>query len=177
MDLWIVVLIGVVVAVGLGGGLVVFLRRRRRLREEFGPEYERMAAEEGKKRKADTELRDREKRREELDIRPLPPGARERYLDEWHDAQARFVDSPSLALQEADELVIRVMRERGYPMEDFEQRAADVSVDHPEVVQNYRSAHEIQVADQRGETSTEDRRQAMVQYRALFEDLLETQDA
>lgn len=177
MDLWIAVLIGAIVAVGLGGWLLVSLRRRRHLKEQFGPEYEHAVAEEGKQRKADSELRRREKRREELAIRPLPPGARERYLAEWHDAQARFVDSPSLALEEADELVARVMQERGYPMEDFEQRAADVSVDHPEVVENYRNAHGIRIADQRGEASTEDRRRAMVHYRALFEDLLETQEA
>ena len=153
---------------------IVRRRRSERLRERFGPEYDRTLADAGKRRRAEAELQERERRRTRLDIRPLQPAARDRYVQSWRAVQERFVDTPDGAVAEADRLVIEVMRERGYPIEDFEQRAADVSVDHPVVVDNYRAAHAISVARQSGEAGTEDLRQAMVHYRALFEELLET---
>ena len=109
----------------------------------------------------------------QLDIRPLDPASRERHITAWTDTQARFVDDPRQALSEADRLVQTVMSERGYPVEDFEQRAADISVDHPELVQNYRAAHAISLANERGDATTESMRQGMVHYRSLFEELLE----
>src|SRR5207249_3861327 len=115
---------------------------------------------------------ERARRRDELDIRPVNSAARDRYLEEWRVVQARFVDAPAEAVRDADGLVGRVMGDMGYPMGDFEQRQADVSVDHPVVVENYRAAHAISVRNDGGSASTEDLRQAMVHYRALFEDLL-----
>src|ERR687884_55880 len=117
-------------------------------------------------------LRARQKRRDELDVKPLDPAARERYAEEWQATQARFVDDPGGAITEADVLIQRVMRERGYPVEDFEQRAADVSVDHPDVVNNYRAAHGISIAHERERATTEDLRVAMQHYRSLFDELL-----
>jgi hypothetical protein len=149
-------------------------RRTEQLRFRFGPEYDRTLTEADGRRSGESELRDRESRREELDIRPLAPGARDRYLAAWRDCQARFVDDPAAALSEADRLVITVMTDRGYPMDDFDQRAADVSVDHPDVVQNYRAAHGISLASEHDTASTEDLRQGMVHYRSLFDELLET---
>jgi len=149
-------------------------RRRRsdRLRQAFGPEYDRVVSTTGDQRGAESELESRQKRRARLDIRPLSAAARGRYAEAWRDAQGRFVDSPSDAVGEADQLVILVMRERGYPIEDFETRAGDISVDHPGVVENYRAAHAVSQANDRGEAETEDLRQAMVHYRTLFEVLL-----
>jgi len=148
-------------------------RRSRRLREGFGPEYQRTMARRGDRRAAESELRERERRREEFEIRELEPKVREHYADRWRGAQRRFVDQPVAAVGEADRLVTQVMRERGYPVDDdFDRRAADVSVDHPGVVQHYRIAHDISVRTTRGETGTEDLRQAMVHFRALFVELL-----
>jgi hypothetical protein len=173
MDTWVVVLIVLAVLVVLG--LVYMATRQKRseaLKGRFGPEYERAVEETGDRKEAERDLRAREERREKLQIRDLDPAARERYTGTWRETQARFVDQPQQAVQEADALVILVMRDRGYPVDDFEQRAADVSVDHPHVVDNYRAAHNISVANERGAASTEDLRQAMVHYRALFEHLL-----
>jgi hypothetical protein len=169
---WILIAVAVVLLVGLLAWGVYRQRERTRLRSTFGPEYERTVDMTGR-REAESELAAREKRRARLDIRALDPAARERYAEAWRDAQARFVDSPEQAIREADHLVTEVMRERGYPMEDFDQRAADVSVDHPDVVENYRAAHATSLANEQGEASTEDLRQAMVHYRALFMELLE----
>jgi hypothetical protein len=176
MDTWVwIVIAAAAVAVVL---LVIWsVSRRRRtshLREGFGPEYDRTVDEAGSRRKAESDLSDREKRREELDIRPLAPGTRDRFADRWRTVQERFVDDPGGALNEAHVLVVEVMRERGYPTDDFEQRAADVSVDHPHVVENYRSAYAI---SERSDADTEEQRKAMVHYRALFDELLETQPA
>jgi hypothetical protein len=148
-------------------------RRSRRLRERFGPEYDRTVAEAGDRREAEAKLKERTERRQQLDIVPLDPAARERYVEAWRQTQARFVDEPAEATREADRLITEVMRERGYPIEDFEQRAADVSVDHPQVVDDYRAAHAIAAANERSEASTEDLRQALVHYRSLFEELLD----
>jgi predicted nucleic acid-binding protein len=146
--------------------LIVFVAtavRRRHLRSRFGPEYDRAK---------NSDLRKREKRVDELDIVPLSAVARQRYMNQWQSLQSRFVDHPSNAVRDADALVATVMNERGYPVDDFEQRSADISVDHPRVVQNYRAAHAISLASDHGQASTEDLRQAMVHYRTLFEDLL-----
>jgi hypothetical protein len=148
-------------------------RRSQRLRERFGPEYERMVDQGGSRRKVESELATRQRRVARLDIRPLDPEARDEYARQWRDTQARFVDEPAEALRAADRLVADVMRDRGYPVEEFEQREADISVDHPQVVANYRAAHGISMAAEHGRAGTEDLRQAMVHYRDLFEELLE----
>ena len=171
---WIVIAIAAVVVLAVVVWSALRTRRTRTLKEGFGPEYDRTVADAPSKREAEAELSDRQKRREELDVKPLSPGARERYVELWQATQARFVDDPGGAITEADLLIQQVMRERGYPVEDFEQRAADVSVDHPDVVNNYRAAHGISIAHEREKASTEDLRRAMVHYRSLFDDLLET---
>jgi hypothetical protein len=174
MDTGLLALI-VVVAVVVVVLLVVLARVRRtaRLRRQFGPEYDRAVAKAGGRGPAESELEDRRLRREQLEIAPLRPASRDRYLRQWHLVQARFVDSPGDATRDADRLISEVMRERGYPVEDFEQRAADISVDHPQVVDDYRAAHAVAEASKRSQATTEDLRQALVHYRSLFEDLLE----
>jgi hypothetical protein len=166
--IWLLVVV-IVVLLCLVGYLAYRQQRSARLREGFGPEYDRVVRERGDRGAAENELAQRRERRRRFDIRPLEPAARERFAERWRTTQAEFVDQPASALAEADTLVAEVMRERGYPVEDFEQQAADVSVDHPEVVEHYRAAHAVQ-AD-RG-ASTEDLRQALVHYRALFDELL-----
>jgi FtsZ-interacting cell division protein ZipA len=148
-------------------------QRSAKLQEKFGSEYERTVAEKGDTRKAEAELADRQKRVSKFEIRPLAADERRRFNDEWRAVQARFVDDPSAAVRDADTLVGRVMEARGYPVGDFEQRAADVSVDHPAVVEHYREAHAIALRHAQGQASTEDLRQAMVHYRALCAELLE----
>jgi hypothetical protein len=170
--IWIVIAVAAAVVLALVLWSALRARRTRTLREGFGPEYDRTVADAPTKREAEADLLERRKRREELDIRPLDDSARERYADEWQSTQAHFVDDPGDAIGEADALIQRVMRERGYPVEDFEQRAADVSVDHPEVVNNYRAAHAISIAHERERASTEDLRLAMQHYRALFDELV-----
>jgi len=166
----------IVVALVVWRGLAA--RRSRTLQQRFGPEYDRTLDRADSTREAEAELAARAKRRDELDIRPLTTAARDRYLDEWQRVQARFVDDPDGAVREADTLIGSVMRERGYPVDDFDQRAADVSVDHPRVVENYREGHRLAGLAAGGDGSTEDLRQAMVHYRALFEELVEdTTDA
>lgn len=150
-------------------------KRTKRLKERFGPEYERTVFEAGDQKTAEKELAARERKRDKLDILPLTPEALGNYTNRWQTVQTAFVDNPSSALGDADRLVTEVMRERGYPVDDFDQQAADVSVDHPTVVENYRAAHGIHLSQQNGDTSTEQQRQAFVHYRALFEKLLETQ--
>jgi hypothetical protein len=148
-------------------------RRTGQLQEQFGPEYDRTVGTAESKREAEAELQAREERRRELEIRPLPSAARYRYLEAWQGVQSQFVDDPSAAVARADELIQSVMSERGYPVEDFEQRAADVSVDHPQVVENYREGHRLAQSSANGSGSTEDLRQAMRRYRALFDELVE----
>jgi FtsZ-interacting cell division protein ZipA len=148
--------------------------RTKRLRSRFGPEYERTVRQIGDRRKAEEELEARKKRVAKLTLRPLSPDEHRRFARDWSAAQARFVDDPKGAVGDADRLVKEAMQARGYPTGDFEQRAADISVDHPRVVSNYRSAREIAARSAEGKASTEDLRQAVVYYRALFEELLET---
>jgi len=168
-----VVAVVVVVAIAL---LVVSTARRRRsdeLRRRFGPEYERTVGTARDRSEAEKELREREQRVDALEISPLQPAARDRFAERWREVQAMFVDDPGIAVDQADNLIGEVMRARGYPVGDFEQRAADVSVDHPQVVERYRSARAIAHANERGEATTENLREAMVHYRALFQELLE----
>jgi len=172
---WLIALIIIVLVAVVAYLAIRFAQRRRteQLRGQFGPEYDRAVAERGDVRGAETDLAERRRRREQLDIHPLTPDVRARYADAWRATQTHFVDRPGDAVQEANQLVVEVMRERGYPVDDFEQRAADVSVDHPAVVENYRAAHTIAEANLAGNATTEDLRRAVVHYRALFEELLE----
>jgi len=146
--------------------------RNRRLEQKYGPEYQRLVHETGP-RQAAKEINRREKRIELLHIRPLTPPERERFTSDWERLQARFVDDPAGSVAEADRLVGDLMTSRGYPVAEFEQRAADISVDHPLVVEHYRAAHEIALRHEQRRASTEDLRQALVHYRALFSELLE----
>jgi hypothetical protein len=172
-------LIFIIVVVVVAALVFVLGRQRRtaRLRDQFGPEYERTVAETGSRHAAEAQLDERRSRLEKLEIAPLDAAARERYLERWHVVQAQFVDSPTEATRAADQLINEVMRDRGYPVEEFEQRAADISVDHARVVDDYRAAHAVAEANERSEASTEDLRQALVHYRSLFEDLLDVPDA
>ncbi len=147
--------------------------RTKKLRSRFGPEYDRAVHEQGSAFKAERELENREKRVEKFQIRPLSDDERARFAQEWREVQAKFVDDPRASVAEADRLVHRTMKARGYPIAgEFESRVADLSVDHPFVVEHYRAAHEIAVQDNRHAASTEELRLAMKHYRALFEDLL-----
>jgi hypothetical protein len=170
--LWIVVIVAVLVVVALIAWWSVERQRSARRRERFGPEYDRTVREVGDPRQAEPLLAERERRVQRFDIRPLTPDEQARFADAWRAAQAHFVDDPAAAVAEADNLVGDVMRRRGYPVGDFEQQAADLSVDHAAVVVNYRAAHEIAQRNDQGNASTEDLRQAMVYYRTLFADLL-----
>ena len=162
----------IIVAAALGFALTR-KRRSQRLRERFGPEYDRVVKKEGEVRRAEGVLELRAKRRQKFVIRPLEPAISSDFTERWRTVQTRFVDDPRGSVSEADQLVIEVMNARGYPMADFEQRADDLSVDHPVLVSNYRAAHDIALRHSRGEASTEDLRKAMVHYRSLFEELIE----
>jgi hypothetical protein len=155
----------------------LYVRKRRYttagLRGKFGSEYDRAVLAHGSERKAESKLEDREKRVEKFRIRDLDPTERERFSQLWESVQSRFVDSPRGAVTEADDLVSSVMKSRGYPVSDFDQRAADISVDHPRVVENYRSAHEIALRLGKDQETTEDLRTAMIHYRSLFEELVQ----
>jgi hypothetical protein len=170
---WVLIAIGILVVLGLLAWSSYTTRRRKGLQDRFGPEYDRTVADAPTRREAEADLSEREKRRDELELRPLPADSRDHYASRWHNTQAKFVDAPEDAVSDADALIQEVMRERGYPVEDFDQRSADLSVDHPEVISNYRAAHGISVSNERGKASTEDLRTAMVHYRALFVELLE----
>jgi hypothetical protein len=164
---WIVIGVGAAVVLLAVAWLTFAQRRTRRLRTRFGPEYNRTLDSAESKRKAEAELGEREQRREEQEIRPLSAASRERYLVQWRETQARFVDDPSGAVAACEGLIQSVMAERGYPVADFDQRAADLSVDHPTVVENYRESRRLM---RQGET--EDLRQAMRHQRALFDELV-----
>lgn len=162
----IVIVVAVIVAVA------VVASRRRALRERFGPEYDRVVAEQDSRSAAERELRERERRHAELELTPLSPESRARYAAAWEELQVRFVDSPAQTVGEADELVSRLIAERGYPTGDFSDQIAHLSVEHARTLTHYRDAHEIRQRNERGEAGTEDLRQALVHYRALFADLL-----
>jgi hypothetical protein len=171
----VIIVVVAIVLIGLAALVLYVLTGRRRtedLRETFGDEYDRAVGETGSRRSAESELSSRRKRVDALDIHELSADERTRFADAWETAQADFVDDPKRAIAKSDRLVSDVMQRRGYPVGDFEQRAADVSVDHADVVEHYRAAHEIAQAQSRGQASTEDLRQAMIHYRALFNDLL-----
>jgi len=170
---WAIIVVAAVVLVAIIVWRALAAKKTRALQGRFGPEYDRALDSAESRRQDEADLAARAERRDELDIRPLAPGARERYLVEWQRVQARFVDDPDGAVRESDMLIQQVMSDRGYPMDDFDQRAADVSVDHPDVVENYREGHRLTRAAATGDGTTEDLRQAMVHYRALFDELLE----
>jgi len=155
----------------------LYVRQRRSttavLRQKFGPEYQRAVQKHGSERKAEAKLADLQQRVEKLKIRDLDPMERERFSKQWESTQYRFVDYPKQAVAEADDLVSSLMKTRGYPVSDFDQRAADISVDHPRVVENYRSAHEIALRVGKDQATTEDLRTAMIHYRSLFEELVQ----
>jgi hypothetical protein len=171
--LMIVVAVAIVAVIAIAAFMWSQRRRTEHLRERFGQEYDHAIEEKGGRSKAEAELAKREKRVEKLEIRPLQPAARQGFVDRWKEVQARFVDDPPRAVAFADELIAEVMSTRGYPVNDFDQRAGDISVHHPQVVEHYRAGHDIAVRHARGEASTEELRQAMIHYRALFDDLVE----
>ncbi|MGV9777668.1 hypothetical protein [Streptosporangium sp. NPDC003464] len=170
--IWVAVIVVAVVAIIAVGYAVLQQRRRHRLRDRFGPEYERTLRERDTRHEAEQELIAREQRVNSLDIRPLDSGTRDAYAKKWMEVQERFVDAPGFAVTEADHLVTSVMAERGYPTDDFEQRLSDLSVAHGRTLGHYRQAHEISSRAAHKEASTEELRQAMVHYRVLFEELL-----
>ena len=172
--LTLVIIIGVVLIGIVGIAAAMFLRKNKteRLRSRFGPEYARAVEESGGWRKAEAGLEQREKRVEGFAIRPLVASDRERYIASWHKVQSEFVDDPKNSVTQADQLLGDVMSTRGYSVSEFEQRSADISVDHPLVVENYRAAHEIAMRHASGQATTEDLRQAMIHYRKLFDELV-----
>jgi hypothetical protein len=163
-----------VVALGIATWLWSQRRNRHILKQRFGPEYERALRDHGTESKAAAALERRQERISSYKIRPLSTRERQEFETHWRSTQTLFVDDPRGAVRDADALVCRLMETRGYPMADFERRAEDISVDHPHVVQNYRAAHNIALADAAGGASTEDLRRAVVCYRALFSELLES---
>ena len=165
----------VVAVVAIGGAVWMYIQKKKtqELRFKFGPEYDKAIDTHGDRSHAESDLKRREKRVAQFHIRPLRDDERARYAEGWRIEQSLFVDDPRAAVKHADNLVQDVMKRRGYPVSEFEQSAADLSVDHPRVVEHYRTAHEIAITDSSGQSSTEDLRKAMVNYRALFNDLLE----
>ncbi|MFC0031773.1 hypothetical protein ACFFMM_19815 [Micromonospora chaiyaphumensis] len=168
----VVVIVIVVVVLAALAAVAVVASRRRALRQRFGPEYDRAVAEQDSRGAAERELRERERRHAELELTPLSPESRARYAAAWEELQVRFVDSPAETVGDADELVTRLIAERGYPTGDFSEQIAHLSVEHARTLTHYRDAHDIRLRNERGEAGTEDLRQALVHYRALFADLL-----
>jgi hypothetical protein len=172
-------IIAVVLVLMIVGAILapIFARRKRseRFHDQFGPEYDRTVQTMGNEKKAQTELDERRKHVETLNIRPLSISERERYLADWTAVQAKFVDQPGQATVEADHLIMEVMQIRAYPVSDFDQRAADISVNYPALVSNYRAAREIAIKNENHQANTEDLRQAMIYYRSLFDELLKTE--
>ncbi|OXM49271.1 hypothetical protein [Amycolatopsis alba] len=174
MSTWLVIIIVVaaVLVVGAAAWFVIAGQRRRRLRETFGPEYDRAVKEHESPREAERELSSRVKRHSDLDIRPLPATTKDRYAQEWALIQEQFVDRPAGAVVEADRMLVSLMAERGYPTEGYDQQLADLSVRHANALRHYRAGHETLEIHKESEMSTEDMREAMKHYRAVFEDLL-----
>ena len=174
MSTGIIVIILIVVIVVVAAAAIMYGTRRRRLRQRFGPEYDRMVEEKGSRTRAEAELAGRQRRVAGLDIRPLDPAERARYAEDWAAVQEQFVDAPQEAVGAAQRLVMTVMNERGYPTEGSDQMLADLSVEHAAVLDNYRAAYLISQRAADGLASTEDLRQAIIHYRALFQELLGT---
>ena len=174
---WVIIAaVAVLGLIALGAWIFYQKKQSQKLQKRFGPEYGRTVSELGSRTKGESELKAREKRVERLDILPLAPPEAARFTDAWHALQSRFIDNPKGVVVEAEQLVRELMEKRGYPMGDFERRAGDISVDHPDVVANYRAAQAIAVRDQRGSADTEELRKAVVHYRALFDELLEVRE-
>lgn len=176
MDTWVWIVIVAVAAIVVLAVIwsATRAKRSRALKETFGREYDRTVENTGDRRAAEQELLERQERHDELELKPLSRESRDRYVRRWQSTQTRFVDDPKGAVAEADALVQEVMQERGYPTDDFDRRVADISVDHPDLVEKYRTAQGIAQASEQGEASTEDMRQSVRHYRALFAVLLET---
>ncbi|MER7008177.1 hypothetical protein ABT297_34730 [Dactylosporangium sp. NPDC000555] len=168
----IAIIVVVLVIAGLATMALGRHRRTKALRRRFGPEYDRAVAEQPSRRAAERELQDRERRHAGLELKELAPWERRRYAEQWARTQAHFVEEPEAATREADALVTKVMAERGYPVEDFDARVQDLSVEHAETLDHYRDAHEINKVNERGQASTEQLRQALMHYRVLFAELL-----
>jgi hypothetical protein len=167
-----VLIIVIVLAILALAGVAWFLMRRRELQRRFGPEYDRVADEADNRLAAEKELREREKRHAELDLRELDPEARQRYSERWEQIQARFVDAPENAVGAADDFVTELIAERGYPTDDYDERLSHLSVEHARVLSDYRDAHDINERNRRGEATTEQLRLAVLHYRSLVTDLL-----
>jgi hypothetical protein len=178
MDTWVwIVIVAAAVVVVLGViSSATRARRSSSLKETFGREYDRTVESTGDRRAAEKELLERQKEHDKLELKPLSPESRDGFVRRWQSTQTRFVDDPRGAVAEADTLVQEVMKERGYPTDDFDRRVADISVDHPDLVEKYRTAHGVAEASERGDASTEDMRHSVRHYRALFAELLETND-
>ena len=178
MDTWVWIVIAAAVVLVLLAVVwsVTRSKRSRALQDTFGREYDRTVDNTGDRRAAERELRERQKQHDKLDLRPLSPESRDRYVRRWQSTQARFIDDPKGAVAEADQLVQDVMKERGYPTKEFDRRVADISVEHPDLAEKYRTADGVARASERGEASTEDMRHSVRHYRALFSELLETDD-
>ena len=178
MDTWVWIVIAAAVAVVMVGLIAMSMasrKRRSHLQERFGPEYDRAVSDSKRRRDAERDLAEREERHDRLEIRPLSSAARERYQQEWAGVQSRFVDDPEGAVRQADALLVRVLDERGYEVDDDpDRRADDVSVEHPEVVQRYRHGHSMLKASD-GDDGTENLRKAMVDFRVVFEELIEAE--
>ena len=170
---WILIAAAAVLIVAMVAWVTTRRKQTKQLQSQFGPEYERTVESADNRKAAEAELAARRERREQLEIRPLSSAARERYVHQWQIVQVQFVDNPYGAVASADQLIQSVMADRGYPVKDFETRAADVSVDHPDVVENYRQGHRLAQKSVDGDGSTEDLRQAMRHYRVLFDDLVD----
>jgi hypothetical protein len=174
----VILVVAVVAILAIAAAVWFYLQKEKtkRLRSKFGPEYNRAVHLEGDAKRAEHALKERQERVEKLNIKGLDARERDDFARAWEQEQARFVDAPSTAVNNADRLVQQVMKARGYPVTDFEQQVADVSVDHPDVVQNYRAAHDIAARSQTEKVSTEELRKALIHYRALFADLLEDRE-
>lgn len=173
--MWAVIVLAVVIVALIVAAWVIRQRRQsQQLHERFGPEYDRAVSQYHSQGRAEAALMERQQRVEAMTLRPLTPDDQTRFAQAWRETQARFVDEPAAATAEADRLIADLMGVRGYPVRDFEQQADDISVHYPNVVENYRAAHAISLSSARGEASTEELRTAMIHYRALFDELLET---
>ncbi|MFI1293676.1 hypothetical protein ACH4VM_35470 [Streptomyces sp. NPDC020792] len=166
------IIIPIVVVLALAAVAVSLITRRRHLRERFGPEYERTVEGSDSRLAAERDLRERERRHDSLDIKPLPPVSRDRYAREWSSVQDEFVDRPQDAVHDADRLVTSLMHDRGYPTEGFDQQMKDLSVEHGRTLEHYRAAHEVESLSQRSQATTEQLRSAMIHYRTVFDELL-----